>query len=150
MSNVGRQQGNALARSGVVIQMQMRGPQHLAIRDVYGNALHFHGSGSSSRFRSERMSSRRAEAQHFEVHGVQGHALPFQAVDWLCSAAFNALSLMTGPKRSACCSPAPPEATVPQRQQPGHSYSCRPTLPSRGTSKGYRPWPPLMSNVRPQ
>ena len=23
------------------------------------------------------------------------------------------------------------------------------TLPSRGTSKGWRPWPPLMSNVRP-
>jgi len=24
------------------------------------------------------------------------------------------------------------------------------TLPSRGTSNGYRPWPPLMSNVEPQ
>ncbi|WP_425529076.1 DMT family transporter [Stenotrophomonas maltophilia] len=27
------------------------------------------------------------------------------------------------------------------------SAQCCLTLPSRGTSKGYRPWPPLMSNV---
>ena len=48
------------------------------------------------------------------------------------------------------CKPLPdgPACTWFKHARHSSEHAVLPNLPSRGTSKGWRPWPPLMSNVK--